>query len=168
MRFWEQIATLFPELRAYARSIADSVEEAEDLVNDAVERAAKTAGRPDDLAGLRHWLFRVIRNLSIDELRKRRVRREYALAVSRLSHEASQRRLGIDDAVLVRRAYEKLKASEREVLFLVDIMGMTYAEAAAVMEVPNGTVMSRLSRARRALLDLLGGEKAPRRATRGS
>ncbi len=167
MSFWPEITQLLPELKAYSRSIADSFEEADDLVNDAIERAARMPGRPEDLAGLRHWMFRVIRNLSIDELRKRRVRREYSLAVSRLSHEVGTRSLGIDDAVLVRRAYEKLKAGEREVLFLVDIMGMTYAEAAAVMEVPNGTVMSRVSRARRALLGLVGGQKTAK-ASRGS
>ena len=61
------------DLLAYARSIADSPEEAEDLVSDALERAARAEGRPRDPDALRPWMFRVIRNLNVDELRKRRI-----------------------------------------------------------------------------------------------
>ena len=100
-------------------------------------------------------MFRVIRNLHYDELRKRRVRREYSAEEKRLSDEAG----GPDTArdVLIRLAFEKLPPETREVLCLVDIMGLKYAEAAKVMDVPNGTVMSRISRARRALLDVVDG-----------
>lgn len=66
--------------------------------------------------------------------------------------------------VLIRRAFEKLPPDTREVLFLVDIMGLKYAEAAKVMDVPNGTVMSRLSRARRALLELVEGPSEDRKS----
>jgi RNA polymerase sigma-70 factor (ECF subfamily) len=103
-------------------------------------------------------MFRVIRNLHYDELRKRRVRREYLAAEKRLSDEA-----GTSDAardVLIRMAFEKLSPDMREVLCLVDIMGLKYAEAAIVMNVANGTVMSRISRARKALLELVEGTGA--------
>lgn len=153
-----QIELLLPEFRAYAIAICASSDDAEDLVQDAIERALRTNNRPTVLDELRHWMFRVIRNLHYDELRKRRVRREYLAAEKRLSDEA-----GTSDAardVLIRMAFEKLSPDMREVLCLVDIMGLKYAEAAEVMNVANGTVMSRISRARKALLALVEGAGA--------
>ncbi|MEL7803456.1 MULTISPECIES: RNA polymerase sigma factor [Sulfitobacter] len=153
-----QIELLLPEFRAYAIAICASSDDAEDLVQDAIERALRTNSRPTELDELRPWMFRVIRNLHYDELRKRRVRREYLAAEKRLSDEA-----GTSDAardVLIRMAFEKLSPDMREVLCLVDIMGLKYAEAANVMNVANGTVMSRISRARKALLALVEGAGA--------
>ncbi|MEM9044205.1 MAG: sigma-70 family RNA polymerase sigma factor [Pseudomonadota bacterium] len=151
-----QIEVLLPELRAYASSICSPTDDAEDLVQDAIERALKTDARPVRLEELRHWMFRVIRNLHYDELRKLRVRREYFAAEKRLSGDAHGTSQVARD-VLIRMAFEKLPPETREVLFLVDVMGLKYAEAAEVMGVPNGTVMSRVSRARRALLELVDG-----------
>lgn len=148
------IKVLLPELIAYARSISDRIEDADDLVNDAIERGARSDKRPAGTEALRPWMFRVIRNLSFDELRKRRVRREYSEAVRRLYNDGSSGTFGTEEAILVRTAFERLNTREREILFLVDILGMKYAEAADVLNVPAGTVMSRLSRARRALADL--------------
>ena len=151
-----------PELEVMlrvARSLTrKNAADAEDLVQDAIERALRTNSRPTELDELRPWMFRVIRNLHYDELRKRRVRREYLAAEKRLSDEA-----GTSDAardVLIRMAFEKLSPDMREVLCLVDIMGLKYAEAANVMNVANGTVMSRISRARKALLALVEGAGA--------
>lgn len=140
------------DLLAYARSIADSPEEAEDLVSDALERAARAEGRPRDPDALRPWMFRVIRNLNVDELRKRRIRREYSLSATRLDDRGAAVGNSVEDAIFLREAFDALEPKQREVLFLVDIMGMTYKEAAAAMNVPPGTVMSRVSRARGSLL----------------
>lgn len=149
------IEVLLPEIRAYARSICLSTIEAEDLVQDAVERALRSDTRPKDLADLRPWMFRVVRNLFYDELRKHRVRREYSTAQARLSSDGSSLPDREND-VLLRLAYEKLKPEFKEILFLVDVMGLKYIEAARVIEAPKGTVMSRVSRARKALLELVG------------
>ena len=154
MTFWSDVTGLLPELMAFARSISDRPEDAGDLVNDAIERAARSETRPAGSDALRPWMFRVIRNLSIDELRKRRVRREYSAAVQRVLGEANSRTFGTEEIVLIRRAFEKLGVRDREILFFVDVVGMKYAEAADVLEVPAGTVMSRVSRARRALVEL--------------
>jgi len=151
-----QIELLLPELRAYSRSILQSPDEAEDLVQDAIERALRTDTRPSKLDELRPWMFRVIRNLSIDQFRKNRVRREYFQAQERLSNNTAVT-TDVARDTLLRLAFAKLQPDAREVLFLVDIMGMKYCEAAQVMGVPNGTVMSRISRARRALLELVDG-----------
>ena len=72
------IEILLPEIRAYAYSICQSSVEAEDLVQDAIERALRADNKPDKLNDLRPWMFRVVRNLFFDELRKYRVRREYS------------------------------------------------------------------------------------------
>lgn len=155
MRPLTQLELLIPELRAYARSLCGHPDAAEDLVQDAIERALRSPNAPGAVADLRPWLFRVIRNLNYDELRKRRVRREYIEAETRFSSESTA---ATDQArdVLLRLSYERLPPEKREVLFLVDIMGLKYAEAAEVMGVATGTVMSRLSRAREALRAMIG------------
>jgi RNA polymerase sigma factor (sigma-70 family) len=153
-----QIEVLLPEFRAYSRSISKSQDEAEDLVQDAIERALRTDKCPNKLEELRPWMFRVIRNLSIDELRKKRVRREYIQAQERLSDGLSSHPDVARDTLL-RIAFDKLPPNAREILFLVDIMGTKYSEAAKIIGVQNGTVMSRVSRARRQLLELVDGSE---------
>ncbi len=150
-----QIEILLPEFRAYAKVICASPDDAEDLVQDAIERALRVKSRPSLLDELRPWMFRVIRNLHYDELRKRRVRRKYLAAEKRLSNEAGTSDTARD--ILIRIAFEKLPPEMREVLCLVDLMGLKYVEAAKVMDVAQGTVMSRVSRARKALLGLVDG-----------
>jgi RNA polymerase sigma factor (sigma-70 family) len=145
-----QLEVLLPELRAYARSICERPDAAEDLVQDAIERTLKSENPPNALSSLRPWMFRVIRNLHFDELRKLRVRREYLTREKRLLSEGGEVPDHARD-VFIRLGYERLPPEKREVLFLVDIMGLKYAEAADVMGVATGTVMSRLSRARQAL-----------------
>ena len=152
-----RIEILLPELRAYARSVSDNLADADDLVQDAVERTLRTKSHPIEVDDLRPWMFRVIRNLNLDTLRKKKVRMEYSRAQSRLSIDLTQSRDHAND-VLVRMTFDKLPAPMREVLFLVDVMGMKYSEAAEVLEVPNGTVMSRVSRARRALIEAMQTE----------
>lgn len=158
MRPVTHLETLLPEIRAFARSICQSSVEAEDIVQDAMERALRSDTRPSDLAGLRFWMFRVVRNLFYDEVRKRRVRQEYSATQKRLSGRdygaATQ-----EQDVLLRLAFEKLTPEYKEILFLVDVLGLKYAEAAKVIGAPPGTVMSRVSRARRALVDLVGRDE---------
>ncbi len=148
------LESLLPELHAYARTFCAREENAEDLVQDAIERAMRSDNRPTKRSELRPWMFRVIRNLRYDELRKRRVRREYLAAEKRL-FDATGNQFDTARDVLVRLAYEKLPPEAREVLLLVDIFGLKYAEAATVIDVPVGTIMSRISRARRALLAIV-------------
>ncbi len=154
-----QLEKLLPEMRAYALSISQDREAADDLVQDAFERVLRSDTRPVILTELRPWLFRVIRNLHYDDLRKKRVRREYFARETRHSDETDRRDTARD--VLIRAAFDKLPPETREVLCLVDVMGLKYAEAADVLAVPVGTVMSRVSRARKALLILVGGADAP-------
>lgn len=146
------IEVLLPELRAYARALCDRPETAEDLVQDAIERALRTENRPDEIAEFRPWMFRVIRNLRYDELRKRRVRREYIAKEKRLYEQGIWAQDHARD-VLFRLSFERMPADKREILFLIDVMGLRYSEAAEIIGVAIGTVMSRVSRARKALRD---------------
>ncbi|SMP29037.1 RNA polymerase sigma factor [Shimia sagamensis] len=154
---------LLPELRAYALSLSKHRHDSEDLVQDAIERALRSDKRPKPLADLRPWMFRIIRNLHVDETRKKRVRMEYSNTQSRLSIDLTQSHDHAED-ITVRTTFATLPPAMREVLFLVDVMGMKYAEAAEIMEVPHGTVMSRVSRARRALIEAI--EATPERANK--
>lgn len=150
------LTRLMPEFRAFARSVAVNPSDSDDLVQDAMERALRSDGVPEDVTSLRRWMFRVIRNLNIDTVRKIRVRREYSTAQTRLYDEMPATSDTARDT-LVRIAFDALPPATREVLFLVDIMGLKYAEAADVLEVPTGTVMSRVSRARRVMCDRITG-----------
>ena len=151
-----QLEILLPELRAYARSICGSMDDAEDLVQDAIERSLRAENVPGKLQDFRPWMFRIIHNLNIDELRKRRVRKDYSKSEENLHQGTSHRNAAVQSTYL-RMAYDKLPPDMREILFLVDIMGMKYKEASQVINVPDGTVMSRVSRARRALAELVNG-----------
>lgn len=150
------LLTLLPELRSYALSICRKGDEVDDLVQDAIERALQSGTRPRQLAALRPWMFRVIRNLHYDELRKTRVRREYSTREKRLSDVTAIQR-GTESDIQMRMLFQRLPPETREILFLIDIMELKYREAAEVLDVPQGTIMSRISRARRALRDLVEG-----------
>ncbi len=124
-------------------------------------RALAAKRRPTDEAARRTWLFRILRNAFIDEYRKSG--REVALdptsddfADDVESGWRGDRR--IIDVVTVRIAITRLSAVQREIIGLIDFVGFSYAEAADVLGVPEGTVMSRIARARGALLAVLEQE----------
>lgn len=156
MRLHRKLTLLRPELLAFATSLTLDRTAAEDLVHDAMLRALEARSAPRALADLRPWMFRVLRNLFIDGKRRERVQREFSQAHGRLSGIGAAPGADPVETVLVRQAFARLSAREREILGLVDILGLSYAQAAEVIGVPAGTVMSRLSRARRAMLAALG------------
>ena len=156
MRIGWKLTVLRPELLAFATSLTRDIGDAEDLVHDAVLRALGSGSAPGQIDDLRPWMFRVIKNLLIDQQRKMRVQREYSITQSRLSDIEPARTGDPVEVLMVRQAYAKLSTRDREILCLVDILGMTYAQAASVIDVPLGTVMSRVSRARRAMIDKMG------------
>lgn len=162
-----QLERLLPECRAYARSICLTREDAEDLVQDAMLRALRTNHKPLKIAELRPWLFRVIRNLYNDEIRKLRVRRAY-LRHEQISLDNSNQNSNQERDVIVRQIFNQLSPDLREVLFLVDVVGLKYNEAAKIMDVPHGTIMSRVSRARRAMFEKMEGDGTPAAKKGGS
>jgi len=144
-------------LYGFAYSLTEDADRARDLVQECALKAMQARRQPTDARAYRAWLFRILRNCFIDCYRKlgKEVQLDLAedLPADDTSPWVGDRRMV--DVITIRLAMAKLPIPHREIIGLVDIIGLTYAEAAEVMEVPEGTVMSRLSRARRALLNLI-------------
>jgi RNA polymerase sigma factor (sigma-70 family) len=153
----QDIVDVLPNVRRFALSLAGNVADADDLLQSTVERLL-ARGLPDD-AGVLPWSLKVCRNLWIDELRSRKVRRDAskdpAVAGERILHGEEQV-LGEMTLEEVQRTLMSMSEEQRSVLELVAVEGYSYKEAAAVLEVPIGTVMSRLARARVTLLERSG------------
>lgn len=151
--FKADVAAQAPSLKRYALALTRDRDIAEDLVQDTLARALSREHLWHG-GSLRAWLFTILTNL--DRNRRR------ALAVRPRADEFDERQFGTPAGdALMKRALERgvasLPAEQREVLLLVALEGLSYREVAAVQEVPLGTVMSRLSRARTALRGALDG-----------
>ncbi|MDB5937002.1 MAG: polymerase subunit sigma-70 [Massilia sp.] len=150
-----EIAALLPRLRRFARALTFNREDADDLVQVAVERALGRSEQWEPGTRLDSWMFRIVKNAWIDEVRSRARRTELFVPeeageqVGDNFADAHQQRLAIEKAVSL------LSDEHRLVVGLVLIDGLAYKEAAEVLEIPIGTLTSRLARARDALQDLL-------------
>lgn len=155
-RFREQVLPELEVLYRVARRLTRSATEAEDLVQDALVRAYRGFHRFDGRHP-RAWLLTILRNTHINELRRRRpdlLDDEVAQRLPSTGPDGrvdgtAERALRDDFDPLVREALGSLSANHRAVIALVDLDGLTYQEAAGMLGVPTGTVMSRLHRARR-------------------
>jgi len=154
---------VLPEIEVLLRvanSLTRNHAEAEDLVQDSLIRAYRGISRFDGRHP-RAWLLTILRNTHINRNRRRRpeLLRDPDAATDRLVSAASDERTdaGVDDEIdaEIIRALDSLDEPFRRVVELVDIDGLTYAEAAEVLDVPVGTVMSRLHRARSRIRDRL-------------
>jgi RNA polymerase sigma factor (sigma-70 family) len=151
----EEIAALLPRLRRFARTLAWQREDADDLVQLSVERAILHSSSYQAGTRLDSWLFRIIKNAWIDEVRARVRRSEVFAPEEEGEHvgddfaEAHQQRMAVQKAVSL------LSEEHRLVVGLVLVEGLPYKEAAEVLEIPVGTLTSRLARARTALQELL-------------
>ncbi len=146
-----------PALRRYARALLHDRAAADDLVQDCLERAISRwhQRRPDSDA--RTWLFAILHNLAISRMRQI-TRRGRHLALDDADETATARPATQEDALRYRdlmRGLETLPEDQRSVLLLVSVEDLSYAEVAKVLDIPIGTVMSRLSRARQKLLQFM-------------
>lgn len=157
--FRRDLVALVPKLRRFARSLVGNVQDADDLVQAACEKALRNADQFRTGTRMDSWMYRIIQNQWLDDRRRDRTR---GTAIdpddAYLSDDGRAARLPEDRMMLaqVRTAMDALPQGQREVLALVAIEGLSYKETAEVLDVPVGTVMSRLSRAREALLPRLG------------
>ncbi len=159
----QRLESLIDRLFGYAMSLARDRSEAEDILQDCVVRALAAKRVPRDEAAYRAWCFRILRNLFIDNRRSagRAVEclddvAEPELAAPAYSHEA------LISSLTVKMGLTRLAPSHREIITLIDVIGFSYREAADILAVPTGTVMSRLSRARLALLAELSASNVRR------
>jgi RNA polymerase sigma-70 factor (ECF subfamily) len=146
-------------LRRFALSLAGNRPDADDLVQSACERALKNADQFVPGARIDSWMYRIVQNLWIDQ-RRRNVTRGVPVDPedANLSDGGRAANLPEDRMMLAkaRAAMAALPEGQREVLSLIAIEGLSYKETAEVLDLPIGTVMSRLSRAREAILPRLG------------
>jgi RNA polymerase sigma factor (sigma-70 family) len=153
----QEIAALLPRLRRFGRTLARSPEDADDLVQVAIEKALTRTDQWAPGTRLDSWMFRIMQNAWIDELRARERRGQTFVAEEEGDNVGDDAKSGAPlDAILVRKAVAKLSEEHRTVVGLVLVEGLSYQEAAETLGVPVGTITSRVARAREALQELLG------------
>lgn len=162
----QRIVELLPRLRRFALTLTRHEDDADDLVQAVVERALMRLAtwRPD--TRLDSWLFKIMQNQWIDQVRARRTRgaREALEAADQVPGADGRHVTGVrQDLQATLRAVLQLPEEQRAVVGLVLVEGLAYREAAEILEVPIGTIMSRLSRARAALEEALDGRPLERR-----
>jgi RNA polymerase sigma-70 factor (ECF subfamily) len=156
-QFRRDLVQLLPRLRRFAMSLCGHVADADDLVQMACERAMKRSDLWTPGTRLDSWMFTMMRNLWVSELRSRRVRTGQGQIDAAESDElathvgAAEILQGNQIAALIRSLPEGLAAT----LLLVSVEGYSYQEAADVLDIPIGTVMSRMSKARQVMRDRL-------------
>ena len=154
-----------PSLRRYARALTGNAWAADDLVQDTLERACSKWRLWVAGSDLRAWLFTVMHNIFASQLRRTPPPHSVVPledAAQELHSAADPGRdpgMGLD----LQRCLMQLPEEQRAVLLLVTLEDLSYAEVAKVLGIPAGTVMSRLSRARVRLHELMDGASAPHR-----
>jgi len=163
MNFRADLTAEIPYLRRFARGLTGDPALADDLVQDCVERAMVKSHLYDPTRPLRAWLYAVLRNIHVSGLRRER-RAGIVKTVEDLTGPEAMLRPTQEGGTLflqVASALDRLPDQQREVLILVAVEEMSYRDVAEITGVPVGTVMSRLSRARSALRELIGEEAKP-------
>jgi RNA polymerase sigma-70 factor (ECF subfamily) len=159
--FRQQLLAAIPRLRRYARSLVFDAQNADDLVQNTLERALAHWRQFDPRRDIVLWLLSIAHNAHLDALR--RDRRLDVLPPERVTEVLDQQQARGSDAGLrldLTAALERLSLDQRSALVLVLVEQLSYAEAAEVLQVPAGTVMSRVSRARVAMRQWLDGSAA--------
>ena len=159
----DQIVGLLPRLRRFARTLARNPHDADDLVQLAIERALARADQLRPEAQLSSWLFGILRNAWLDEVRSRARRNRVFVAAELGENVAHEMVAGVSDPrgdiLSVQDAMERLPEEQRTAVSLVLVEGLSYKEAAAIMDIPIGTLTSRLARGRDALQAMLSDAK---------
>lgn len=165
-RFENLLIDEIPALRRYARALCRDPGQADDLVQECLARAVSRRKLWIVHRGMRPWLFAIMHNTFVDELRRQSASRSDPRAVdpqSLASEEGAELLCTLSD---FEQALYQLAPEQREVLLLVGLEQMSYRQVAKLTGVPVGTVMSRLARARERLADSLEGETRPAKIKR--
>jgi RNA polymerase sigma-70 factor (ECF subfamily) len=155
-----ELVSLLPRLRRFAYGLTGEAHAADDLVQAGCLKAIERWHQWQPGTSLASWMFRILQTTWLDDYRSRQRQQ------TEPDSEALDELMGVDgrvvvearsDARTVRRLIAELPEEQRVVLMMITVDGLSYKEAAAALEVPVGTVMSRLARARARLADALGG-----------
>ena len=164
--FLDEVERAVPALRRYARALTRDADRADDLVQDCLERAIRKHRLWRPTGPLQAWLFRILVNLHRNQARHIRRQGETVpidgLPAEPSSPAAQPGRLALAEMA---RAIDRLPDEQRQALLLVGLEGFDYSEAASILGIPAGTLMSRLSRARAALRIATGTGDEPRLRT---
>ena len=153
-----QMVGLLPRFRRFAMTLAKDPDRADDLVQAACERALTRLGQLREGTRLDSWLYRIMYTQWIDKLRRKKTRSDKLILLTNESKSAqpsTEMDNPIDAALDLQNALNTLPGEHRVALMLVSVEGYSYAEAASVLEVPAGTVASRVARARNMLSRIL-------------
>jgi RNA polymerase sigma-70 factor, ECF subfamily len=153
-----------PGLRRFARALLRGDEDrADDLLQDSLERALSRWHQRRRDGNLRSWVYTILYNRFLTDT-QRRLRRQWISSLTAIGEQDLPRVKGGQDGVLayrdLLRAFAELREDQRAVLLLIGVEDFTYAEAADILGVPLGTVMSRLSRGRERLRQYMNGDRA--------
>ncbi len=157
--FGDELCALLPRLRRFAHALSRTPADADDLTQMTIERALRAKTQWQAGTRLDSWLYRIMRNLWIDTVRSRGRKERFEAPVDEAEKLGHDPRDGVDAAIDLKRvmvAMDRLPAEQREVIALILIEGFGYREAAELLDLPIGTVSSRLVRGRAALLALIG------------
>jgi RNA polymerase sigma-70 factor (ECF subfamily) len=163
----EHVEPLIPALRGYARNLLRNREMADDLVQDCLERVISRWSERRTVESTRSWMFAIAHNLAVNRLRQQTQRGPH-LDIEDLDESTLIQPARQEDRIRqgeLMRALQALPEDQRSVVVLVCVDGLSYAEAALELEVPIGTVMSRLARARAKLQRALDGPLPHRKAS---
>jgi RNA polymerase sigma-70 factor (ECF subfamily) len=160
----EELISIIPRLRRYARLLTGDRFRADDLVQDTLQRAIERESTFKHGENLRPWVFSLMHNFFIDGKRRKEAV-DWTADASQLAEITPDHQSDSLDARDIHGSLEKLPAEQREILLLISVEGLLYREAAEVLGLPVGTVMSRLARAREKMQMLLSD--GPATATLG-
>lgn len=155
----EGIVELLPRLRRFARSLSRNQHDADDLVQSVVERAWRNLSQLKPGANLGSWMFGIMKNAWIDDRRAKGRRGEVALPEDSGEHPAVTPGDAAATLWSVSEAMAKLPEEQRLAVALVLVEGLSYKEASELLDIPIGTLTSRLARGRTALAAALGDEE---------
>ncbi|QSN63794.1 MULTISPECIES: sigma-70 family RNA polymerase sigma factor [unclassified Caballeronia] len=159
----EQLMDHLPRLRRYARALIRNQELADDLVQDTLERALRHTDKFQSGTDLRAWLFTIMHNVFANQTRRADARAVHVSVDDDPLDESQFAVASRDTQSLEMRdldyALQRLPVEQRQVVLLVGLEEMSYAEVALALEIPLGTVMSRLSRGRERLRALMAGKQ---------
>ncbi len=159
-KFKTEMIGLLPRLRRFAVSLTRSFPDADDLLQDACTTALQSWDKYDPAQPLDRWMFRIIRNLWISEIRKRKVREGQGQVPAEEATELQT--ADADDTLNAKQVQAKVSALPDDLaqpLMLVCAEGYSYREVSELLDIPVGTVMSRIHRARKLLVSALGNEE---------
>ncbi|GAB4149258.1 MAG: RNA polymerase sigma factor [Sphingomonadales bacterium] len=159
--FADELVRLIPRLRRFARSLTGDADRADDLVQDAIERALARRTQWQPGSRLDHWLLRIMRNRWIDDWRMAKARGVHVGTAEAEALPGLDGRVQLENEMRkteITRAMAALSAEYRETVALVLIEGFNYREAADILGVSEGTIASRLARAKGQLLRQLSDQ----------